>query len=350
MHRRFFLAGGSALLTVSPAAAHIAPLPATPITLPDARNPFYGLVLAGRHGVPAQAQSVGLADIDARRPVTAATRFAIGSISKWLSAVAMLRLVDQGKLALEAPIRTYLPDFRADTGGRVTLRHLLCNASGIPNLFNQAVKDDPSLLDTPLTADQAISRFCQGDPIFAPMERFDYALTNWIILAGIVEKISGLPFDRAVAHLALDPLGLAGTSLHDDGAALSYWSVSPPQVRQSPRPAYLAASGGFYATGPDLLRAAHGVFGTPLLSNASRQALLTPQIDDYALGGRVKRLRVDGAERLFAWETGRTMGFRSLLAHRLDNGETLVLLNNTDQSQKALDELAFSLLAATKAG
>jgi hypothetical protein len=69
--------------------------------------------------------------------------------------------------------------------------------------------------------------------------------------------------------------------------------------------------------------------------------------ENYALGGRVKTLSVDGQQHRYAWETGRTGGYRSVLGHRLDGEPTLIILNNTDLSQKTLDEFAYDLLGAT---
>lgn len=354
MIRRQFMAGGAGLL-----AAGLCPVAAGAaddrLSAFASATPFYGLVMRARAGVPVDARCIGLANIEEGRPVRLDTLFAIGSISKWLTATTLLRLSDQGRLVLDAPIATYLPYFRADVGGKVTLRHLLCNASGIPNGFTPAVKADPALRSQPLTTEDGIRRFCQGDLAFQPMERFDYALTNWIILVGVVEQVTGQPFQQAVKRLTLDPLGLTRTAADSATAeapetAISYASLNPPSRRTEPRLPMLAASGGYLSTAPDLLRAAHGIFDTDFLSPAARRDLLTVQIEDYALGGRIKMLRVEGQPRRFAWETGRVLGYRSVLAHRLDNAETLIILNNTDLSQKALDDLAIDLLGGSRIG
>lgn len=357
MIRRQFLAGGGGVLAAAALPAIPAPAQATDDRLSAfaAANPFHGLVMTARAGVPLQGRCIGLANIEEGRPVRLDTPFAIGSISKWLTATTLLRLSDQGRIAIDAPISTYLPYFRADVGSRVTLRHLLCNASGIPNGFTPAIKADPSLRSQPLSTEDGIRRFCQGDLAFQPLEKFDYALTNWMILVGVVEQVTGQPFQQAVKRLTLDALGLPHTGADSTFAdapetAVSYATINPPSRRTEPRLPLLAASGGYISTAPDLLRAAHAVFDTGFLSPSARNDLLTVQIEDYALGGRIKMLRIDGQPRRFAWETGRVLGYRSVLAHRLDNAETLVILNNTDLSQKALDDLAIDLLGGTRIG
>ncbi len=360
MLRRQLLASIGGLATMSGLVVAVPDGVASSPTFPNDKlnaflsgNPFYGVIMRGQGGRINHVQAIGFANIEKGLAFRGDTACCVASISKWLTALAVLRLVDRGHLSLEAPIITYLPYFRKDTGDAVQLRHLLCNASGIPNQFITMARADPSLFQTPMDTETAIRRFCQGDALFQPMDRFDYALTNWIIVQGIIEKVTGEPFEMAIRHLVLDPLGLRQTRADmayatDADTAVSYRSISPLERREQARQPYMAAAGGYYSTAADLLRGADGALASRFLSAASRQALLTPLIDEYALGGRIKPLMVDGQRRRYAWETGNSLGFRSVLAHRLDTAETLVILNNTSLSQKILDDLAIDLLGAAR--
>jgi CubicO group peptidase (beta-lactamase class C family) len=360
MFRRAFLAYIGGLFGLSGVtlgrSVSAAPLPTFPGDKLNAfisSNPFYGVVMRGQAGRIDHIQAVGFANIEQHIGFRGDTACCVASISKWLTALAVLRLVDRGVLSLDAPLTRYLPYFRKDTGDAVQLRHLLCNASGIPNQFITMVRADPSLLQAPMDTETAIRRFCQGDALFQPMERFDYVLTNWIIVQGILEKVTGEPFQTLMARLVLEPLGLRQTRadaayVSAPDTAVSYRSINPPERREQSQKSFMVASGGYYSTAADLLRGAHRALDGNFLSAASRQALLSPLIDEYALGGRVKLLRVDGQLRPYAWETGNSLGFRSVLAHRLDTAETLVILNNTGLSQKMLDDLAIDLLGAAR--
>lgn len=308
---------------------------------------FQGVLLLIRDGRTVLAQAYGMADIEAARRATVDTLYPIASISKWFTALTVLRLVDQGRLNLDAPITDYLTRFRKDTGSRVQLKHLLCNASGIPNGFAPLVKADPSLWDKPFTIDEAIDACCSGDLAFEPGSRFSYDFSNWIIVMGIVETATGQDFAQAVQQLTLDPLGLrnvlpAYAPQAVARSAAGYATVQPPVRKMRLRASYTLASGGYCGTAWDLAHAAQGVYGTAFLSSASLAAFKTVLVPEqsYALGGRVKALDIDGASHAFAWETGRTDGYRSLLAHRLDGKATFVLLNNTDISQKDIDVFA----------
>lgn len=311
-------------------------------------QPFQGVVLIGRAGKPIYSRAIGFADIEARTPTTLETPYVIASISKWLTSTGLLKLAEAGKLDLDAPISTYLSDYRADTGGKVKPRHLMTNVSGVPNGFSTWTKahPDPDLFKKTFTTAEAVKLWCSGDLAFEPGTKFDYALTNWVILTAIIEAVTGKTYAQAMADLVTGPLGLSRTTPADPpNIAASYRTLEPLVRQANERFPFFAASGGYASTAGDLLKAAHAIFDGPFLPPARKKELLTvgwPD-QDYALGGRVKSLFADGMPRVFAWETGRAAGYRSVLGHRFDDQTTVVLLNNTSITQKAMDEFAYAL-------
>lgn len=316
-------------------------------------NNFHGVVVTARAGRIDYARAFGMADIAAKRKATVDGVYAIASISKWLTSVTMLKLIEQSRATLDTPLSTLLPDFRPDTGARVKLVHLLSNTSGIPNGFITAVKLDSALLTADLGTAESVRRFCQGDLAFEPGSKFDYAMTNWFLLVAIVERLTGKPFQEAVRAITLEPLGLRHTNAdaatpEAPGTARSYRTLEPPLLWPDPRTPVMAAGGGYFSTAADLVRAAHGVFDRGFLKPESLTALRTIRVpeQDYALGGRVRTMTVAGKPVQAAWETGRTAGYRSVLGHRYDERLTVVILNNTGLSQKLLDEFADQLFGA----
>lgn len=349
--RREFLAGAAALGLVENASATV--LSGSADKAVDAflkLQPFQGVVLIGKAGKPIYSRTVGFADIEAKTPAALNTPYVIASISKWLTSTAILKLAEAGKLDLDAPISTYLPDYRADTGAKVKLRHLMTNISGVPNGFATWTKanPDPDLFKKSFTTAQAVKLWCSGDLAFEPGTKFDYALTNWVIITAIIEAVTGKPYAQAMTELLISPLGLSHTTPVDPpNIAVSYRTLEPLVRQSNDRFPFFAASGGYASTAGDLLKAAHAVFDGSFLPPARKKQLLTvgwPD-QDYALGGRVKSLFADGMPRVFAWETGRAAGYRSVLGHRFDDQTTVVLLNNTSITQKAMDEFAYSLFA-----
>lgn len=301
---------------------------------------FNGAIAYGRAGHVAHVRYVGMADVEAGRAVSPKTQFKWGSASKWLVSVAALRLAEQQRLVLDAPITAYLPSFRRDTGDQVLLKHLLSNTSGIPDLLSRQLAKEPELRTSTATAAAIVARFGGGDLTFIPGDGWDYAALNWAIVAALIEKVTGEPLPVVVAKLVFRPLGMssAGFAQADQptmpSLAAAYSSVAPPVRRMSPVPPYLAACGNVAGTVRDAVRAAHGIFNGSLLSAASRQVLTTIRWPDqeYGLGGRVHTIGDDA----WAWETGKVQGYRAHIAHRLNRSETIVIFNTTDIEQSEI--------------
>lgn len=301
---------------------------------------FSGTFAYGRDGRVEHLRCVGLADVEAGRPVTRATQYKWGSASKWLTSVATLRLVEEGRLALDAPIGRYLPDLPRDTGARVLLWHLLSNTSGIPDLLSRQLSSEPALRTSSASAAAIVARFANGDLQFAPGAGWDYAALNWAIVAALLERVTGERFPALVRRLVLAPLRMtdAGFAQADQPPlpmiAAAYAATVPPTRKMTPVPPYLAASGNVAGTVDDAVRAGHGIFHGRLLSPASTRALTTVRwpAQEYALGGRIHA--IDGEP--WAWETGKVQGYRAHIAHRLRRSETIVVFNNTDLSQDTI--------------
>ena len=307
------------------------------VELPASSN---GALAFGRNGRVEHVRCVGMADVEAVRPVTPLTQFKLGSASKWLTSVAVLRLAEQGRLSLDAPITTYLPDFRRDTGDRVLVRHLLSNTSGIPDLLSRRIRAEPALRTSTATPASIVARFSGGDLAFAPGEGWDYAAINWVIVAALLQRITGEPLPAVVARQVLRLLGMSRTGFAQADQppmphlAAAYTGATPPIRKMLPVPPFLAASGNAASTVDDAVRGAHGIFHGGLITPASRVSLTMIRwpAEDYALGGRVHL--IDGEP--WAWETGKVEGYRAHIAHRLGRSETIVVFETTDLSQSTI--------------
>ncbi len=309
------------------------------------------LLLRPARGAMQLVSAQGQARIEQPLANEAHTRFLVGSISKWITTVAVLRLVDQGRIDLAQPITDWLPELPRESG-RVTVRHLLSNTSGIPNGLAQALKQDRAATEgSKLTPSQGALRFGAGTPAFEPGTQFDYSFTNWVLVGAIVEKATGEPFQQAIARLVLNPAGVRDTGFADDTwaalphAALAY-DKEKSKRKMSAMPPMVAASGTIYSTAADLVAIADAVYAGDLLSRTSRTELLTVQYADenYALGGRVREIGSGAARRTVVWNGGVIGGYKTLLAYAPADGAAVVLLNNTDIDQGDQGKLAESLL------
>jgi D-alanyl-D-alanine carboxypeptidase len=346
-HRRRYL---SLVLLAALSACAVRPPAAPSAQLLDAAiAPGYnGVVLVRTHrGAVPLLKAYGQAQFEAPAPVLPDTRFMIGSVSKWITTVAVLRLIEQGKLDLDKPVTTWLPELPAASRA-VTLRALLSNTSGIENGLGLAIRRDRSPAGMSISPLEGALKFGSGPVSFAPGSNFDYSVTNWLLVGGIVERATGEPFTRVVTRLVLEPAGVRDTGFVDRDSmaprlAIAY-DAARAERKVTPSPPMVAASGTIYSTASDLVKLADAVYGDALLFPASRKELLTVQYaaEEYALGGRVKQR----AGRTLAWETGVSGGYKTLLAYAPDSGRAVVLLNNTDMQQSDQARIGLALLDA----
>ncbi len=322
---------------------------------------FNGTVAVGLGAEVWYSNAIGTANPQTNTPMALNTRFETGSVSKWIAAMVVMKLVDLGKLALDEPILRYLPDYRADTGAQLTLRHLMSHTSGVPNQVLEARKSNPEMRSQPLEQMEAVRRYASGDLRFKPGTQWDYAHSNWLIVKAIVEKVSGQSYRECVSAWLLAPLQLrnsglfVGDSDQVAGMALGYTpsAQTPPWTRNvSPVPDYMAMAGGFYSSAIDMMSLMNGVLGGSILTPASRATLLRVNQQDqhYALGGRTQLAGIAGQPRECAWEDGSNGGFRLVARRVLADEVNVVVFNNSSYDHRKLGQLASALTEVAYAG
>ena len=147
----------------------------------------------------------GVTSVEDPLPVTAGTIFPLASISKTVTAMAVMRLVEQGKLDLRAPVRTYLPDFRVqdDAASRdVTLWHLLTHTSGWEGQLSAVEYGDETL-------QRFVAGLSTNMQLAPPGAAWSYNNAGFGVAGRVIEMVTGKPFGEAVADLVFTPLGLS---------------------------------------------------------------------------------------------------------------------------------------------
>ncbi|WP_066658997.1 MULTISPECIES: serine hydrolase [unclassified Sphingomonas] len=342
--------------TIALAAIALTPLPALAqdparmdaVVRADAdTGEFMGAVLVARDDVVLLDKGYGSANLEWNIPNDGATKFRLGSVTKQFTAVAILLLQDRGKLTLDAPVKTYLPDAPA-AWDKVTVRHLLTHSAGIPNFTN--FPDYGATKTLPATHASLIARFRDKPLEFAPGEKFAYSNSGYVLLSAIVEKLSGQSYAAFVAEHLFKPLGMADTG-YDSAATIlprrasgyaptkeglvnaDYISMTIPQ-----------GAGALYSTTRDLLKWQRGLYGGKLLKPASLTAFRTPYKDGYALG-----IGVQSAGGVTTIEHGGGIeGFNTSLAYDPDRKITVVVLGNLNGP--APGKLSKSLLTLARGG
>jgi CubicO group peptidase (beta-lactamase class C family) len=185
------------------------------VTLAEAKMKEYGVpgvALGILQNGNVSIRGLGITNVEDPLPVTAHTVFPIASISKTFAATAMMRLIEQGKVSLDAPVRTYLPDFRVRdeaTSRTVTIRHLLTHMGGWEGQVSAADRGTETLKD--FIASTTVTDLMQVAP---PGAAWSYNNAGFTIAGRVIEVVTGQPINRAIRDLVFTPLGLehAGTT------------------------------------------------------------------------------------------------------------------------------------------
>ena len=320
---------------------------------------FNGVVLVNLAGKDLIAIADGVADPQTGRRLTMQTRFETGSVEKYFAAVAAFKLVEEGKLDLDAPISTYLPDYRADTGGRITLRSLLSNQSGLPNdflkAFRRAANGEADVIDA-LDPAEAVREFASGDLKFEPGARFDYVLSNWLLVQHLLEEVVGEDYAALRAHYVFEPAGMTGSGGYVHDMAETDPPVADVAIGFDPEDANGRGDywtprffRGSYATAGDMLKLEQALSAGALMKPEAVALFRTLQApeENYAFGGRYRTWDVCGEAHLISTQAGSNGASTIVSAYDVKTGLGVSLFTNVDDSQGAMFRLAETLMTIT---
>jgi serine beta-lactamase-like protein LACTB, mitochondrial len=225
------------------------------------------------------SEGFGYADLEERVPVWPATKFRIGSVSKPLTSAALVLLVEQGKLDLDAPVQKYVPTFPGK-GSPITSRMLAGHLGGIRHY-----KDDEFLISKHYDKVLEGLKIFQDDPLVAPPgTQFNYSSYGYNLLSAVVEGASGQDFLSFMRQRVFTPLGLRDT-VADQPAdiipqrARFYTRYKDKPVRNAPfvDNSYKWAGGGFLSSAEDLVRFGSALLQPGFLKPESLRLLFTSQ-------------------------------------------------------------------------
>ena len=214
-----------------------------------------GVVLVTKKGLPLIFKAYGMASVTYGVPISKQTRFNIGSVSKQFTAMGIVLLASQNKLSFNDDIRTYLPDL-PDFGSIITIRHLLYHTSGLRDIHGLLALAGWRANDLETNDDLFRLLKYQKTLNFTPGDEFLYSNTGYILLAKIIENLSGQPFDIWMQQQVFSPLGMKHTQVetaingHPEKSATSY--TGEDQLKPvNPYWGYYGA-GNVYSTAEDL--------------------------------------------------------------------------------------------------
>jgi serine beta-lactamase-like protein LACTB, mitochondrial len=304
-------------------------------------------VVQGDHVV--WAQGFGLADVEQGVMVRPESVFRIASISKPITAVAVMQLVERGLVSLEDPIQKYVPSYPRKPQGEIRIRHLLTHTSGIRHYKG----NEFSLAESFPSLDRAIAVF-RNDPLeSAPGERYLYSTYGYNLLQGVVEQVTSRTFDEYLRSAIFGPAGMTTTYLERPqeivrhrvrqyvrGTTPFSW-LNAPYVDLSVK----WAGGGLIATAGDIARFDIALNQGKLLRADTLERMYTSarltngNITGYGLGWMVNQ---QGA-RQFVAHSGGAMGGTTYLLREPKARTAAVIFANLDNVPR-LRELAEQLM------
>ncbi|MCP4218000.1 MAG: serine hydrolase [bacterium] len=285
-----------------------------------------GAVLVAENGKVIYKKAMGIANVDWDIPVDTETRFNIYSISKQFTATLAMVLVEEGKLKLDGTISDYLPYFRKDTGGKVTIHQLMSHTHGLPRL------DYPTLPPLSLlSTEEWIKKHFSKDLEFEPGSNFKYG-NGLDVLAAIIEQVTGKSHEQFMMEKIFKPLNMKNTGfIHVEQnikkRATAYWeTLKKKRIEVTEHPAN--GSNGLYSTLDDLLLWHKALQHNRVISKESTASMFTRHAAfgrNYGYAFDLVELPLGKKKKKFVFHGGggKTMIFRSLEEDRV-----VILLNN----------------------
>lgn len=321
---------------------------------------FSGNVLVSEKGKIVYEKSFGYASYENKSPLTKETIFPVGSVSKTFTAVAVLKLAEQGKLRLDDSITKYLPDLSYKN---VTLRQMLSHVSGLPEYQTEAViKEIEGKGVTNAELEKVFARLNLKED-FAPGSRWEYSNTNFILLALVVERASGINYPKYLAENIFKPARMNGTFVLKSGVPESLKSRIADGYRSASFVAErdaniitlrgansyyatvgnLYGAGGIYSTARDLFKFHEALLKNKILKSRTLAEMYQPVVLDgsesyaaqkntnyearYGLGWFVVG---DESGGKIVFHPGGVVGYVSYFLRNLSKDQCVVVLTNNE--------------------
>jgi CubicO group peptidase (beta-lactamase class C family) len=300
---------------------------------------FNGAVLVAEAGKVIYKKGVGLANMEEQIPNEASTKFRLASITKQFTAMLIMQLVAEDKLALDSSISTYLPNFPKEKGAKITIHHLLTHSSGIPNYTS--FPDYQEIMKRALKPTELIDLFKDAPLQFKPGERFSYSNSGYVLLGQIIEEITGKSYQKVLQEKILKPLKMDNSGLEDSKKLLKNQAAGyNKKVDRFDNASYIDMSvaysaGGMYSTVEDLFLWDQALYTEKLLPQKHINQLFAKHIPawrrHYGYGWMMGEKRIGNTNDYIQVieHDGVINGFNTLILRIPSSRSSIILLNNT---------------------
>jgi CubicO group peptidase (beta-lactamase class C family) len=295
-----------------------------------------GQLVVTRDGETLLERCWGYQDIESQTPMTQESVFHLASMSKQVTAMCIYMLYEQGKLDLEDDIKKYLPDL-VRVPQKITINHLLHHTSGLPDHYSFLHLTGRSVLDTVRHSEILRLNARIRELNFEPGDEFMYSNPNYVFLAEIVERLSGMSLNRFCKENIFGPLGMERTFIRDDPSMLipnRVHSYDDNGYRYTNAILNLTMYGStcLHSTCRDMNRYLQQYKEPTLISKETmeKHMLVIPPLNDGSYSNYAGGVRIDSVcGHRYIHHGGVNAGFRTFGVYFPEDGLTITVFTNT---------------------
>jgi len=326
------------------------------LTTNTEKDIFSGVVLVAREGKPIFNKAYGMADREQSVPNQVDTKFCIGSMGKMFTAVAIAQLVEQGKLSYDDKIGEYLGSdwILSEVGEKVKISHLLSHTSGIAEYLDDEFYEFEAGTYRTLEGRKSIVK--EKSLTFEPGTQWAYCNIGFILLAAVIEKVSGMNYSDYIKEHIFDPAGMDNTYDSFRNKTLSNLALGYDKAQEEGKASWRKTgffgkndgtpSGGGYSTADDLLKFSEALRSNLLISSGSKDLLTSvkPNLNsmNYGYGFWIENSRIFGR---VVGHGGTAPGVSANFRIFLDRGYAMIILSNFSEAILPVARKIRSLLA-----
>jgi D-alanyl-D-alanine carboxypeptidase len=278
------------------------------------KNKAMGSLVIVKDGKVLYNRAIGYSQISGteKKPLTAANRFRIGSITKMFTAAMILQLVEEGKLKLTDTLDKFFPQM--PNANKISITQILSHRSGIPNVSREQ-NAQRNVNTTPITKEEHLGLIVKATPDFEPDTKSLYSNSGYFLLGLIIEKLTGKSYETALYEKISKKIGLKDTYTANGNIdvnkneSLTYFIIPGSDWKQVPEthPSLLFGAGAIVSTPYDLAKFILALFDGKIVSKESLDQMKTMRdgeglgMTTFAFSGKTFYGHTGGADNYGAW-------------------------------------------------
>ncbi|GAB5409616.1 MAG: hypothetical protein BalsKO_19810 [Balneolaceae bacterium] len=297
------------------------------------KNRFSGVVLVAEQGEPIFKAAFGQADRETKREITVDDPFRIASVTKAITSIVVMQLIQEGTLTIDSSIEEILPKLEIPNASNISVHHLLLHTSGLKNEREEYFLSENS------AEEMVLESVYSGQKISEGLDDFNYNNIDYLVLQLMIEKIEGKDWKEVMTERIITPLDLENTgflSKNDKPEAMPKGYLMSRRGKYNPEPDFhienFGAAGAMYSTVMDLLKIDQALYTEEILSSEYKELMNTSysKIGYVAYGNWVYNYPFEESMPKLVERRGGILGFNLVTVRFIEQNKTLIILSNNN--------------------